>query len=130
MTNKMTYQNMAAERRKHHRYKTNQDAFVSFNPRSFQLGRIINIGKGGLAFIHVDIRQPVATLSKMALFLPNDGFRLSEIPYKIVSEFELKNKSSNNDLILLQCCIAFGHLTQFQNVSLDYYLENYTTGQF
>ena len=130
MTYKMTHQNMAAERRKHHRYKTNQDVFVSFNPGSFQLGQIINIGKGGLAFIHVDIRQPVAALSKMDLFLANDGFRLSEILYKVVSEFELKNKSSSNDLILRQCCIAFGHLTQFQNASLDYYLENYTTDQF
>ena len=114
MTNKMTYQNMAAERRKHHRYKTSQDAFVSFKPGSFQLGRIINIGKGGLSFIHVDTRQPLAAFSKMDVFLANDGFRLSEIPYKVVSEFDLKDQSSNHDLILYQCCVAFGHLTQFQ----------------
>lgn len=130
MTYKMTHQNMVDERRKHHRYKTGQDAFVSFNPGSFQLGRIMNIGKGGLAFIHVDTRQQVATLSKMDAFLANDGFRLVEIPYKIVSVFDLKDQSSNHDLILHQCSVAFGHLAQFQNASLDYFLRNYTTGRF
>jgi hypothetical protein len=38
--------------------------------------------------------------------------------------------STGRYFVLYQCCIAFGQLTKFQNVSLDYYLENYTTDQF
>ena len=50
----------------------------------------------------------------MAIFLANGGFRLAEIPYKVVSEVVLKDQSSNHDLIHYQYCVAFGQLTQFQ----------------
>jgi hypothetical protein len=91
------------------------------------LGRIINIGKGGLTFLYANNEQSIIGRSKMGMFLANGGFRLAEIPYKVVSEFDLKGQPSNYDLIICQCCVAFGQLTQFQNASLNYYLENYTT---
>ncbi|HKK12493.1 MAG TPA: PilZ domain-containing protein [Flavobacteriaceae bacterium] len=125
----MTKSIVVADQRRYKRYKTRQDSFVAFNSGSLQLGRIINIGKGGLAFFYVETQKPINASSKMDIFWANDGFCLAKIPFKIVSDIYLNGKISDHSIKLRQCGVEFEQLTHFQGSTIDYFIGNYTSKQ-
>ncbi len=121
---------MLVDRRRYKRYRTRKDTFVGFKSGALQLGRMINIGQDGFTFYYVDTENPIVSSSKIDIFLANELFRLTDISFEIVSDFFLNGNISNNTIKLRQCCVEFDKLTHFQSSSLDYFLENYTTGEF
>lgn len=125
MTNKMIF-----DRRRHKRYKTTKDTFVSFKSASLQLGHVINIGKGGIAFSYVDNQKPIIRSFSIDIFLANELFYLAGVPCKILSEFYLNGKFSNQTIRLRQCCVEFGTLTHHQSDTLDHFLNNHIIDSF
>ncbi|MEJ2657015.1 MAG: hypothetical protein P8012_07425 [Desulfobacterales bacterium] len=126
----MTDNTVITDQRRYKRYKTREDTLVSFTSGSLQMGRIINIGRGGLAFYCVDTKKQIISSFKMNIFLANDGYNLTEIPFKIVSEFSLSGKIYGRKPKLRRCCVEYGQLTHSQSSSLDYFIKNYTIDNF
>lgn len=123
----MTIDAEITDQRNYKRYKPRKNACVAINSGLLKLGRIINIGQGGLAFCCIDDGKPVIDEYKMDIFLASDWFQLTDIPYKVVSEIQLISNISDESIKLRQCCVVNGHLTHFQNSALDYFIRKYTT---
>ncbi len=117
-----------AERRRYSRYKVKHDVFAVFNPHAAVLGQVLDVGKGGLSFSFIDNGNCQLENLGLSLSNLNDGFKIDQIPFKIVSNQPFGSGSSFSSINMRRCCLEFKELTQEQEENLNYFLVHYTTG--
>jgi hypothetical protein len=121
----MTNTKEAVERRKHERFEVPIGAFVVLGPHSTQVGRIIDISMGGLAFRHVDKEQPSDALHELDVFHIENDFCLKHLPCETVSALETY-ESPFGSFVIRESAVQFGDLTSDQRSQLEYFIRNLT----
>ena len=116
-----------SERRKHQRFRLKDLAIAVPNKPTSQVGRIVNISKGGLAVRYVD-RDDWAGEADSIDILINSGLFLTNIPIQNVSDFEVENKVSFSIMTERQCCLQFGPLSSEQESRLDEFIRHHGVG--
>ena len=116
-----------SERRKHQRFRLKDIAIAVPNKPTSQVGRIVNISKGGLAVRYVD-RDDWAGEADSIDILINSGLFLTNIPIQNVNDFEVENQVSFSIMTERQCCLQFGPLSSEQESRLDEFIRHHGVG--
>jgi c-di-GMP-binding flagellar brake protein YcgR len=121
---------MNTERRKTVRFLPQDEAFVALRPEFTQLGRLINISKGGLAFQYIASKGESHGSTHLDLFTGNNSFYLSRLPCKVIYDSRLfEDNTSSTSLERRRCGVEFGEITEVQAAQLQSYLKNHVAGE-
>ena len=117
------------ERRRYKRFQVPAGAFIVLGPDSTKLGRITDIGLGGIGFCHVDRRAPLGELRQFDMFHVDNGFSLKKVPFEKIWDGEFK-KGLFGFMTTRRTGIQFGGLTYTQKSQLEHFILNYTTAVY
>ena len=123
----MTPEKKFVERRQLRRYKVKQGAFAAMMPVSNKLGQIVDLGKGGLAFLYIHIDNGNNEGAELDIFVSNKEFYLPKLPVRQVSDVLVPNKIPNNPIVIRRRGVQFKELTSEQTSELDAFIQRYTT---
>ncbi len=115
------------EKRKHPRFQVPKGTFVSVGPYDAQVGQIIDMGMGGLAFRYVGRPEPFN--GELSIFLSERDFYLGRIPFKTVSDCEIAGKGPSSPIAMRRSGVRFRKLTDYQVSQLEYFIQNHTLGE-
>ena len=117
------------ENRKHKRFKVKSGSVAVESNTAFEyihIGQIVNISKGGLAFVYIDIDGELTEPFELDIVAALDGFYLKNVPFKTVWVSPVASHSAFIFLERKQRGVQFGEMTPHQISQLDYFLHNYT----
>ncbi len=115
------------ERRKHERFIVKDLAIAVPNKPASQVGRIVNISKGGMAVRYLDQSDWLENAEAIDILI-NSNFFMTNIPIENVNDFKVENQVSFSVIDERQCCLQFGSLSPEQELLLDDFILKYTTG--
>lgn len=120
------------ERRRHERYVI-QDAFlVILDSASAQIGKIVDIGLGGLSFLCKKNEEVITDPCEVSIVLggtrtTEDGpFRFSA---NIVSDTEIADNLPHDSAAMKYCRLQFNELSYHQSFWLKKRIKNSTSGR-
>ncbi|MBW1894444.1 MAG: PilZ domain-containing protein [Deltaproteobacteria bacterium] len=113
------------DRRECERFKVAKGIYATFEPHSSRRGQIIDISEKGLAFQYLAGKKNHTAKNLIAIFVSDNGFHLKEIPFKVISDIELKKPNFFSVTQMRRCGGQFGELTSAQAAKLDFFLKNY-----
>jgi hypothetical protein len=121
------------ERRKHKRFKVQNAAFAVLSaissPHSTQkVGRITDIGMGGLAFSYIASEEPSNISVQLSIFSGKNGFDLRKIPFETIWDLETK-KAPLGSITMRRTGVEFRKLKPNQISQLKYFIQNYTIAE-
>jgi len=117
------------DNRKHKRFRSQDLAFAAFGSHSKEIGQIIDISRGGLAFLYISDGDQINESTELEIYLANNGFHLKEVPFNTISDFELTSEFPLSSIIMRRCGVQFKELTQTQVSQLGYFIQNHTVGE-
>jgi hypothetical protein len=101
-------------------------AFAVLRGHVEQLGQIIDISRGGLAFHYIVSGRDDKSSSELDILLAYYGLYMQRIQFKTVSDFQIPNKSPFSPIIMRRHGVQFGELTPHQASKLDNFIRQYT----
>ena len=119
---------MQVERRRHPRYKVNDNAFAVLNPEPVRLVPILDIGLGGIGIYLNDQNQWPDNASKLEIMVADCSFYLENLPFQSVCDFQSFPAKPSNLPDGRRCSLKFGSLTPSQKSELKYFIRKYTQG--
>ena len=146
----MTHKKEFIERRKHKRFKVKsgavaamirispakpdqtkdmsmgENAFATTTPKYIQMGQIINISKGGLAFRYIDSEDESRESFELDILFAQNSFYFKNAPFKTVWVSGAVSNPSFSPLKTKQRGMQFGKMVPHQIPQLDYFLQKYT----
>lgn len=117
------------ERRQQKRFKAAEGAFAALVDQESRLGQIKDISLDGLSFRYIDSHEKLVNASELKIILGNRGLYLDKVPFKVVSDFEIKSEFSFSRVNMRQIGLAFGKLTPGQRNQLDRFIKHHTIGE-
>ena len=120
------------ERRKNKRYKAVEGAYAAISPKSQKLGQIIDMSMGGLSFKYIDTsngEEESKEKSETAVFLSSMGYYVGDLPFQIISDYEVTNVPSFSSMKVRKRHVKFTDLSFKQLFDLDYYMRNNVSEQ-
>jgi len=118
------------EKRKYPRHSPHGNAFAALGRRYAKVGRIKNIGLGGLAFDYISAVGMDGDFSRIDIFLIGDVSHLyditCEIAYDIQQPVPYKKIESIKPSSTRRCGIKFVTLTEDDTTQLKFFLESHT----
>jgi hypothetical protein len=122
---------MRMEKRKHIRCPPRGEAFAALQSESARVGRIRNIGKGGLAFEYTSIEDSECKGHQVDIFVSGKGFHISHAPCRVIYDMALRRQHPDGTLfptfISRQCGLQFGELRKADREQLNMFLKTHTT---
>jgi len=91
--------------------------------------KIINVSRGGLAFIYNDIGNRPGEKVHLDIFLKKNRFLMKNLPVKIISDSPVSKKSLFTFSKKRQCGAQFVGLIHNQIEQLEYFIKGYTGGE-
>jgi len=123
-------QTVKVEKRKFTRFKLKDLAFALLKSDSYEeLGKIINISKGGLALQYLVEDNQIKEAVELDIVLANNDFYIKKLPCKTISDFEMINKIYFSSLKMKRHSIKFGELDNNQTSELDYFIEQHAISE-
>lgn len=116
----------SVEKRGLNRLQANVGVYAIINYKPTIFSQIINISKNGMAVRYSSNGPQLSNSSKLDIFIIDNNFYIEKIQIKIISDFEIGNKSPFNSQKKRQRCYQFGEMKSSQLFQLDYLLRNYT----
>jgi len=117
------------ERRQQPRYKVAEGVFAALVNHSSKLGQIRDISKIGLGFRYIDHGEEPGETTELKIVIGSEGVYLDKLPFRKVSDFEIKNEYSFSSLKMRQIGLQFGELTKHQTSRLEHFIRNHTIGE-
>ena len=117
---------ISSERRSHDRFQVQDGAYAVLRPQLTQLGPIIDINQGGLAFRYPVIGGTTSDSSELDIFLMGDGFCLERVPFKAISDRKIAKKKNNGSVPMRRCGVKFGELKPAQLSQLEHFMRKHT----
>ena len=113
------------EKRSHNRLQAKDGVYpiIKYKPTIF--GQIINISKDGLAVRYSSNGEQLSESPELDIFIIDSNFYIEKIQIKIVSDFEIADKSPFSSQKNRQRCFQFREMKSSQLFQLDYLLQNY-----
>ncbi len=125
----MTHLNGHIERRQWKRFKVAEGAFAALINHSNKLGQIRDISKKGLSFRYIDNQEGNSEARELKIILSNGGLCLEGVPFKEVTDFEIKSEFSFSSIRMRRIGLEFGKLTTEQHSRLNTFIQNHTIGE-
>jgi len=120
---------MGIERREKERLVPGDTTFVALRPDFVNLGKILDISRGGLCFQYMttgDMKLGAGSM-EIDIFRTNNGYYVPSVPCKIVYEREApRGESIFTGMKNRRCGVKFGHLTREQTDMVELYLRKNT----
>ena len=111
------------ERRKHKRFMVQTGVNVALKDIYYKLGQLINISKGGIAFLYIANGEQVDDRFNIDLFSGTDAFYLRDMPFKTISDFRHDKEPPLIHGKIRRCGDQFDKLPQSQKIQLDYFIK-------
>ncbi len=116
------------ERRRHERFKVQEDTFAMVTPLSARRGEILDVSKGGLALHYVPGKKRTKISIEIDLFLHifsrDISFCLLRLPIRAISDVQTEDEVAYEGK--QRRSVEFGDLSQSQANQLKYFIDNYT----
>ena len=125
----MTNRQELVERRNHKRFRVREGGYAALLPQFTEIGQILDISRGGLAFRYVASQERSHQSSQLSISSTDGSFSLNKVPIKTVWDFALANEFSFGAITLRHCGVQFGQLTPAQKSDLEYFIQTYTLGE-
>ena len=123
---------MSIGNRKSIRYIPKENAFAAFGRKYERVGRIKDIGLGGLAMEHIVGEDTNYNSSLVDIFLIGNVFHLYHVPCKMIYEIEIHIPYFNNKyaktLTTKRCGVQFGEIFEGDRIQLELFLKLHTIG--
>lgn len=103
-------------------------AFAVFKSKFNQMGRILDISMGGIALCYIDSNRRPKRTSELAILLAEDRFYIYNMPFEIISDFEIADEFATSALKMRTLSLHFKDLTHRQISRLDFFIKNHTIG--
>jgi hypothetical protein len=116
------------ERRKHKRFRVPRDAYVAVRPAYLKLGRVIDIGIGGLTFRYIAEEHPPDLSSQLDIFLASEDFYLDKVPFETISDFQA-DAIPFSSVRMRRTGVQFRDLTPDQKAQLEKFIQDHTIGE-
>ena len=118
-----------AERRKFKRFKVKSGAFVVFTPNPNLPCRIVDISMDGIAVLFVEDEDDIEGKShELTILMDNEDFSLRNLPFEIISDFEMLTGLSSGEPPARRLGLKFGELTPAQRLQLEQFIWANKTG--
>jgi len=117
-----------ADRRKDKRFRLPEGSIVAFRPGYVKLGRITDIGTGGLGLTYIHGQELPKVSSEIDIFVAIRDFYLYNVPVETIWDFET-DATRFSSLRTQRSGLQFRQLTQAQISGLEYFIENHTAGE-
>ena len=117
------------DKRKHKRFRSQDLAFAAFGSHSKEIGKILDISRGGLAFRYIADGDRLNESHELEIYLANNGFHLKKVPFNTISDFELTSEFPLSSIIMRRPGVQFEELTQTMVSQLGYFIQNHTVGE-
>lgn len=114
------------ERREYKRFRMQKSAFVVFGSHAGELGRIMDISRGGLGLRYIAYGDRPNGLSELVIYLADKSFYLEKAAFKTVWDFEIAGQFPSSLMTMRRRGVQFGKLTQEQISQVAYFIENHT----
>jgi hypothetical protein len=114
------------ERRKHRRLQVQDIAFAVLRDQGRQLGQIMDISMGGLAFNYIAGGGNADSAFELDILLAYKGLYMKKIQFKTISDFQIANKSPFTPITMRRRGIKFGELTPKQTSMLKNFIQEHT----
>jgi len=121
------------EKRKNERFLVGEEVIVALRNKSSRVGRVKDIGMGGLSFEHIYDEDLEHEPSKRDVSLWVDNFAIADIPCKVVYDIPI-NEPPEYDYLSVhfktrRCGVQFELLTENQKSQLGFFLKKHTKGK-
>ena len=116
------------EQRKYLRYRAKEGAIAAIRCADVNVGQIIDISKGGLSFSYVSLDHDQKGPCELDVFFRNNGFYLKNIPFKMVSDFDMDNDLLFSSITLRRQSVRFCKLNSKQHSDLERFIHHHTSG--
>lgn len=120
----MNSKNGHPNQRTHPRFRVKDGAYAVLRPEFTQLGPILDISQGGLAFSYNLTGKPKSGSFELDIFLIGHGVLVERVPFRIVSDRKLIAKSQHNCLPRRRCGVQFGKLTHSQSEQMEQFMQH------
>ena len=116
------------ERRKHPRFRTQDNCYAVLRGNYSKVGRICDISLNGLSFRYLGEEKEDKDCSHIDIFLVKNGFYLHSMPCKIIYEIEDESFGKGFITRMLRSGVQFLEATKSQSEQLDHFMQTYTIG--
>ena len=96
-----------------------------FRSKPIKLGRINNIGMGGLVFRYIESQAQSNESSVLDILFSDCGFYLGNVSFKTISDIELSEDVPIDSVKMRQLRVQFKKLTPNQKIQLDNFIRNH-----
>jgi len=120
---------MSKEKRKFNRQEPRISAYAAVGGAFTWVGEILDVSPGGMAFQYVMYRDfNEEKKDSAAIFIPNDGFRLDNLPCAVLYDIPAKTGDPEMDtsVAVKRCGVQFKDLTEHQAEQLQFFIEHYS----
>ncbi len=114
------------ERRKHRRFQVQSIAFAVLRDQGRQLGQIVDISMGGLAFNYIAVGGNADRAFELDILLAYKGLYMKKVQFMTISDFQIANKSPFSPITLRRHGVKFGELMPKQRSMFKNFLKEYT----
>ncbi len=101
-------------------------ALEVYKSKPTQMGQIIDISRGGLAFRYIDEKEISSELYEIAIIFAVDFFCMDNVLAETISDFEIESENPFASFTIRRCSFQFKKLTLKQNSMLDYFIQKHT----
>ncbi len=120
MNNKKGHPNQ----RTHPRFRVKEGAYAVLRPQFTQLGPILDISRGGLAFSYNLTGKPTNGSFELDIFLIGHGVLVERVPFRVISDRKLIARPQHNSLLRRRCGVQFGKLTHSQSQQMEKFMQH------
>jgi len=114
------------ERRKHRRFQVQSIAFAVLRDQGRQLGQIVDISMGGLAFNYIAVGGNADRAFELDILLAYKGLYMKKVQFMTISDFQIANKSPFSPITMRRHGVKFGELMPKQRSMLKNFLKEHT----
>jgi hypothetical protein len=116
------------EQRKHKRFRPQDGTYAILRGPGKKLGQVVNISRGGLAFRYIDIGERPKRSFQLDISIEEDGFLLDSLSFETVSDFSTSKEFPFSSTPIRRRGGQFKALNKNQISELEYFIQNYATG--
>jgi hypothetical protein len=91
-----------------------------------ELGQVINISRGGLAFEYFVGSKRIRDAKYLDLMVTKNDLYINKIPVRTISDFEIKNELPFNTIAKRQQSVCFEALTLEQEKQVEFLIDHHT----
>ena len=116
------------EQRNYRRFQVPPSTLAIYGPYFTMRAQIVDLSSDGLAFRYPPVEKPLEELLELDILFAKGSFYLGKLPVRVVSDEVAKTRPFDT-VPMRRTGLQFGELTRHQKMRLEYFIQNYNTGE-